>query len=77
MYIHGAGDVGQVPRVKGALQQLRSAMGTFTLLRYLSEFFLSICTCPVESTEGVLQILPRREFLRWAPSPFGVTVSFT
>jgi len=30
----------------------------------------------VESTEGVSQILVGREFSRWAPSPFGVTVSF-
>jgi len=27
MYIHGAGDVGQVPRVKGALQQLSKRYG--------------------------------------------------
>jgi len=31
----------------------------------------------VESTEGASHILPGREFSRWAPSPFGVTVSFT
>jgi len=31
----------------------------------------------VESTEGVSQILPGREFSRWASSPFGVTVGFT
>jgi len=31
----------------------------------------------VESTEGVSQILPGREFSRWATSPFGVTVSCT
>jgi len=31
----------------------------------------------VESTDGVSQSLPGREFLRWAPSPFGATVSFT
>ena len=31
----------------------------------------------VESTEGVSQKLPGREFLRWAPSRFGVTISFT
>ena len=31
----------------------------------------------VESTKGGSQSLHGREFLRWAPSPFGVTVSFT
>jgi len=31
----------------------------------------------VESTEGVSQIILGREFSRWAPSPFGVTVSLT
>jgi len=33
--------------------------------------------CAVESTEGVAHILPGGEFSGWAPSPFGVTVSFT
>jgi len=28
-------------------------------------------------SKGVLQSLPGRKFLRWAPSSFGVTVSFT
>jgi len=31
----------------------------------------------VESTEGVSQRLPGREFMRWAPSPVGATVSCT
>jgi len=31
----------------------------------------------VEYTEGGSQNLPPRSFLRWAASPFGVTVSFT
>jgi len=34
-------------------------------------------TNTVESTEGVSHILAGREFPRWAPTPFGSTVSFT
>jgi len=38
---------------------------------------VSTPTISVEFTEGVSQSLPGREFLHWAPSPFGVTVNYT
>jgi len=37
----------------------------------------SVASWSVTSTEKVSQSLPGRSFLRWAASPFGVTVSFT
>jgi len=44
---------------------------------YILSFLSGAQVTTVESTEGVSQILAGREFSRWAPSPFGVTVSFT
>ena len=48
----------------------------FILFSVMSSWHLHT-TQAVESTEAVSQILPGRTFSRWAPSPFGVTESFT